>query len=506
MDQNFSKPQKQSATGVIIMFVNGLQKVIRAIALPIIFIIIKSKGAYQIELILGIALLVSVLLALYAWLSYHNFSFFLDEDKQEFVINEGVFNKSTLTIQLNKIQQVNINQSLLQQIIGVYSLDIDTAGSEKKEASIKAIDHLTATRLKQRLLSERDHAATASITGENDTCEITLASVKPMLKLSNATLLKVGLTSNYGASILLLMGFIFGLIQFFKDYTAAFEVETNEIYAAVSHGFGLISICLFIGFALIVVLGTNIIRTFFRYFQFKIIRQKGALAISSGLLTRKNTLVTPRKVQLSAYSQNYFQKKLGILNMKVKQAAYGTADEEESKKSHIEIPGCNELERDDILKMIYPLIPAKGKALVPNYRFLFLQIMLKIAIPSTLVCGFAFAIYQPLQSYLALLIPYAVLVSIMLYFEYKHHRLYAVEGFIIKKSGIWDIEEEIIETHKIQAITSKQYFWHKNADVGHLLLHTAAGIIHFKYGNYTQINNLVNYWLYQVERTKKDWS
>jgi len=495
MDQDFSKPQKQSATGVIIMFANNLQKVIRAVALPLIFIVLKSKGNYGIEFILGISFLFLLLLAIYAWFSYQQFSFFLDEDKQEFVINEGIFNKSTLTIQLNKIQQVNINQSLLQQIIGVYSLDIDTAGSEKKEASIKAIDHLTATRLKQRLLSERDPITTT----------VAVATPKPMLKLSNATLLKVGITSNYGASILLLMGFIFGLIQFFKDYTALFEVETTEIYAELSQGFGFISICFFIGFALIVVLGTNIIRTFIRYFQFQIIRQKGALAISSGLLTRKNTLLTPKKVQLSAYSQNYFQKKLGISNMKVKQAAYGTADEEESKKSHIEIPGCNEPERQDILKMIYDQIPQKGKALIPNYRFLFLQIMLKIVGPSVLSCFFAFAVYQPLQPYLALLIPYAILVLILLYFEYKHHRLYANQGFIIKKSGIWDITEEIIEIHKIQAITSKQYFWHKKADVGHLLLHTAAGVIHFKYGNYSQINNLVNYWLYQLERTKKDW-
>lgn len=504
MDQDFSKPQKQSATGVIIMFANSLQKVIRAIAFPIILIIVKSKGTFGIGLILGVSLMILLLLALYAWFSYQKFSFFLDEDKAEFVINEGIFNKSTLTIQLNKIQQVNINQSLLQQIIGVYSLDIDTAGSEKKEASIKAIDHLTATRLKQRLLSERDQVGALNDTNETATLP-NPNLLTPMLKLSNSTLLKVGITSNYGASILLLMGFMFGLIQFFKDYTAAFEVETNEIYSTVSQGFGLISVCFFIAFALIMVLGTNIIRTFLRFFEFKIFRQKGTLAISSGLFTRKNTLVTPRKVQLSAYSQNYFQKKLGILNIKVKQAAYGTADEEESKKSHIEIPGCNGSERDDILKMIYSQIPTKGKALIPNYRFLFLQIMLKIVIPSALFCWVAFAFYRPLQAYLILLIPYASFVCVLLYFEYKHHRLYASRGFIIKKSGIWDIEEEIIETHKIQAITSKQYFWHKKADVGHLLLHTAAGVIHFKYGNYSQIKNLINYWLYQVESTKKDW-
>ena len=77
--------------------------------------------------------------------------------------------------------------------------------------------------------------------------------------------------------------------------------------------------------------------------------------------------------------------------------------------------------------------------------------------------------------------------------------------FIIKKSGIWDITHEIILPQKIQAITTFQYPWHKSVDVGHVNLHTAAGIIHFKYGNYTEIKQLVNYWLYQIESGSKEW-
>ncbi len=44
----------------------------------------------------------------------------------------------------------------------------------------------------------------------------------------------------------------------------------------------------------------------------------------------------------------------------------------------------------------------------------------------------------------------------------------------------------------------------KGVDVGHVDLHTAAGVIHYKFGNYTEIKKLVNYWLYQVESTDKD--
>ncbi|WP_285057288.1 PH domain-containing protein [Pedobacter ginsengisoli] len=500
MDHDFSKPQKQSASGIIIMFANTLQKVIRAAALPVLFIFIKSGGQHTWAMVSGSIALI-LILAVFAYIRYVKFTFFLDEDKQEFIINKGVFSRTTLTIQLNKIQQVNINQSLLQQMIGVYSLDIDTAGSDKKEASIKAVDHTTATLLRQKLLS-RDTSTTES--GQLAASEAE-SVMPPFLKLSNFTLLKVGITSNYGASIALLTGFIFGLFELIKDYNSAFEIEENQLSQAFNRGFSVFSLCFLLIAALVLILGTNIIRTFIKYFDFKIIKQKRALAVSSGLFTKHNTLLKPDKVQLSAYSQNYFQKKLGMLNIKVKQASYSSADEEDEKKSAVEIPGCDETERDEILKMIFDHIPAKGKPLLPNYRFLFLRIMLCIILPLLAVFLLGSFFLTVIKPHFVLAVPYVFIVVTLLYFEYKHHRLYTNDNFVIKRSGIWDIEHEIIEPHKIQAITAKQYFWHKKADVGHLTIHTAAGVIHFKYGNYTHIKNLVNYWIYKVESSKKDW-
>jgi uncharacterized membrane protein YdbT with pleckstrin-like domain len=49
---------------------------------------------------------------------------------KEFLIKKTI-------IQLNRIQQVNINQSLIQRLVGVYELDVDTAGSAKKRRANK---------------------------------------------------------------------------------------------------------------------------------------------------------------------------------------------------------------------------------------------------------------------------------------------------------------------------------------------------------------------------------
>lgn len=84
--------------------------------------------------------------------------------------------------------------------------------------------------------------------------------------------------------------------------------------------------------------------------------------------------------------------------------------------------------------MIYNCLPVKGSAFVPNYRFLFLTVMLRIVIPAIIFIALA-QLKPVLQPYLWLIIPYAIFAGILLYFEYAHHRLFVSEDFIIKKAA-----------------------------------------------------------------------
>ena len=210
MPIDFSQPQHQSVKGIVIMFVDTLQSIVRGLWVPLLLILYKFDWTKM--LIFGIAtLLLLLLIGCVSYLQYKKFTFFLDEVNDEFVIQKGIFSKNKITIQLDKIQQVNINQSVIQKFIGVYSVDIDTAGSQKKEASIRAVDNEVALLLKNRLLSfEKSNVKSA-------TSEETTVEENPLLKISFLTLVKVGLTSNYGRSVALILGFLGSLYGGFYD-------------------------------------------------------------------------------------------------------------------------------------------------------------------------------------------------------------------------------------------------------------------------------------------------
>lgn len=500
MESDFSKPQRQSAAGIIIMAADTIQKIIRALVIPFIIFIVKANTEELFYF--GIVTVITLVLSLgYSYLSYLKFTFFLDVEKQEFIINKGVFNKTLLTIQLEKIQQVNINQTLLQKIIGVFSLQIDTPGSDKKEVSITAIDQQIAYSLKEHLLyghkeNLNDHLNTNL---EQENVE------SPFLKLSINTLLKVGLTSNYGSSVALLIGFTYALFHNIKEFLKAFDHDDGQLEAAIQSSLSFVSIIILIVALLIILLVINIVRTLFKYYDFEITKHTHSLLISSGLLAKKNTLISPKKVQITTYSQNYFQKKFNLLNMRLRQAHSGKAESEKDlKKSNLEVPGCNSTERDEILKIILGDIPEKAKTFKPNFRFLNLPIFFKVVLTVSIYLIFWYN-FDELKPFYPLAIIYSIIAIAMIYVSYTKHRLMVNQDLIIKKSGIWDITFEHIFPHKIQAITTFQYPWHKGVDVGHVNLHTAAGIIHFKYGNYTEIRALVNYWLYQIESGSEEW-
>jgi len=500
MNNDFSKPQRESALGIIIMGAHTMLKIGKATFFLFIIAFVKMSGTSFAYLMLGIAAII-VFSFIFAYLWYRKFTFFLDQEKQEFVVNKGIFNRDQVIIQLDKIQQVNINQNILQKIIGVYGLKIDTAGAHGEEVSLKAIDETSAYILKEHLLN-RD--TITEIEGETELKNDRSAEA-PFLKISSWTLFKVGLTSNYGQSLALIVAFFYTVIYEGRQLLDAFKINKDQIQSTVTGMLTIVTIFILVACLLIVLLIVNLVRTFYKYFELEISKHSKTLLLSSGLIAKKNTLVSPNKVQITKYSQNYFQKKMNMLNMSLKQAHFG-----QSKKGHemqgntLEIPGCNAVERDELLKMILGKVPLEEKTFIPDWRFLNLPIFFKLVVPVSIFLIIAFNVPE-LKPYIGFSIAYLIIGVLMIYISYRRHRISVSQNFIIKTSGIWDIANEIIMPNKIQSITTFQYPWHKGVDVGHLTLHTAAGQIRFKYGNYTEIKQLVNYWLYQVENRNENW-
>ena len=498
MESLFDKPQRQSSVGILVLFVDTFYQYGRAFG-PFLFIyILKINEVNKLHLILIFIALVLVI-GVIAYLKYFNFTFYLDHNKNEFIIQEGVFSKTNTTVQLYKIQQVNITQNLLQRVINVYSLEVDTAGSNDKEGRIKAISHELAVELKSALLHNELQVQTNELRADEN--EKTNSS-EPFLKISLLSLLKMGITSNYVKSFSLLLIFFFTLLDYVEKLFGKelYNQRTIENYVNFELLLQSIFVLFFIFIVLIVVV--NLTRLLIKYFDYTINKQKGSLLISYGLINTNSTIVKPEKVQITSVSRNYFQKKLNVLELRIKQATQG---DQEERRSRIDIPGCNEMEKNAVLSLIFSKIPEKGVMLKPNFRKLVFAVFLTIVLP--LLCYYRVRSVVPNFDYhYDFLIPvYVIFMGLIQYFKFKNSRLFISNEFIIRQSGAWDISNEIIEPNRIQAITTSQLFWHKKINIGSLTLHTAGGNIAFQLGEFSKIKQYVNLWLFELEKSDSNW-
>lgn len=494
----FKAPQRQSPIGILVLFFDTLQHYLRALWPIVVLWIFKYNDINKVYLLLG-TLAIVLVVGLIAYLKYRNFTFYLDAEKEEFIINEGVWSKTRTTIQLHKIQQVNITQSLIQRVIGVYALDVDTAGSNVKEGKIKAISHELALALKSKLLDNEKR-----IKNDNQAAvtEITMNENHPFISISLLSLIKMGITSNYVRSFSLLMLFFFTILDYAEKFMGESIWEKQGIEDYVDTEMLFRSFLILILFLFIILIVINLVRIIIKYFDYKITRQKGSLLLSFGLLNTKSTIIKPEKVQITSVSQNYFQKKMNVLHLKIKQASQS---EKEERNAAIEIPGCNLIEKDAILKLLFQKIPQKGIMLKPNFRKLGFAVFLTIGLP--LIGYFIFKNNNPEigREYDYGVLIYVIFVGVIQFFKFKNNRLFIHNDFIIKQSGAWDICDEIIEPSKIQAITTSQLFWHKSLNIGSIILHTAGGNIAFQLGNFTTIKQYVNLWLYELEKSDSNW-
>lgn len=494
---NIFEPQRQSIQGILIIFGNSLQQIIRSVW-PFLVITIYKFDSRKLYFYVAILAVLLVLGAVIAYLNYLKFNFFYDQKRKEFVVNKGILKKTKIAIPVEKIQQVNINQSLVQKLVNVYSLEIDTAGSATKEVKISAISHQIALQIKETLLDTENESTTSN--------EIEISeknSKKPFIKLGFGLLLKIGLTTNYGRSIALLFGFVATTYNGLRDIIESIQIDTEEISTQMEQSFALFSSGIIIGVILLLILTLNMVRAIYKFYDFQIIKNKYSLLVISGLFTKKQTLLRPNKVQTIQYSQNFFQKKWRFFDMKMKQAS---SEETPNKKeeSSFEVPGCSETQRDEILKMILKRIPNPYLSLKSNFRYLIKSFIFLLLVPSVVYFLLAINISEVMDKIYFYII-YLTLISIYTFFRFKNNRLFVDKDFVIKKSGAWDLEHEIIEVNKIQCIVLKQYFWHKKLNLGHIDIFTAGGVLSFTFAPFDVLKKLTNEWIYRVENSRKSW-
>jgi len=491
---SFFQPQRQSKTGIVLLFLYNIGMVIKNMWVFIILFFVKEEkiGSWIIIPAIIAALLILIVSAV---LQYYHFKYYIDAENEEFVIHEGIINKSVTKIKIENIQEVNISQPFIHRFFNICKLDIDTPGSSEKEVKISALSKQNAVDLKKYLLAESKIEKTTEqfdeISPEENSKE------RRSIKISTGSILKYGITANYIQSFFALVSLVIYGFSELNNLLKKAEFETQLDYETLESHFLAYSIPVLLGIVLIVViLGIliNTIRTFIKYYNFKITENNKSFSFEFGLFNTKNSIVTKSKVQVITETQNWIQKKMKISFMKFLQIG-----KNEEEKNVSAVPGVNNIEKVKLISAIWNEDPVFTNVLKPNFRLIIVNSFQWIVLPLILF----FLIKRDLLiSYWFLVIMYCVLVELLILISFRNLRLFYNERFIRLKSGIWDINHKTFEVEKLQTVKISQYFWQKKTNLGSITFYTSAGNFKIVTLDFLKLKKLLNYCIYKIEISK----
>ena len=490
---DLSVPTRQSAKGLVLIFIFSMQQFIRMFW-PVVLVAVFQEKYFKDLFFLGIAVIgLLILLVVHTFLYYLNFLFYISNG--EFVLKKGYLRKKVLTIPLDRIQSVNTKQNLLQQILNVVSLEIDTAGSVAKELKIHALEKSFSIELQNQLRSGEFKKDQNESANQGEVIEV---AEELIIKLTPSDLMRIGISQNHLGAGLIIIAFGFQIFQQIQDlFKEKAEEYSNEFIGFMSNSNWVLITFLVVFFTIISIL-FSLFRTVFKYFDFKLLKKDGTYRIESGLMNKRKVVIPHSKVQELIWETGPVKQFFGIYHLVFKQAVSG----QNKRQQLVDAPGCLishlELLRKDLFgedKLTDAL-----KIYSKPYYFRRLWMMYGWA-PVLLASPFLFgewifwlavAIWLPATAF------YCSLILKKRYFSMNSEQIVVSKGAI---SHQWTQ----MELHKIQAVQFRQSIFQKKRSLSSLRIMNASGSITIPFIDELIAKNIYNYLLFHTEISNKKW-
>ena len=499
--EELQQPQRQAWPGVAVMYVKNVRigvNLFLAMIVPMMAGWDFAGRAY----IYAAAALALIAIGVLAWFQFRNFFFQVVGDK--FVIHQGVFKKEELSIPFDRIQSVHIKQNIIQQVLNVVALEIETAGSIKKEVGIPALRRGYAETLKEFLLEKRqeeialDEPDGAAI--ETSVTPATRATKKgnAILHLGLADLFKVGITENHLRTGLIAIGVLFG---YFNQLEEVVEEQVEAATRQVEAFLTTMAYVVPIGIVLFIIVSVllSLIRTALRFFNLTMYLSKRGLTVEAGLLKRQENVVPANKIQYIVWKSNPLRRLIGYHSLAIYQASSG----EVNRKNAVTVPGCKQTQLENVNHAFFPELDESNLAMVKPTAFWQFRLLLFFGVLPTLAIALL-GWFEGWSWYVAA----GVYLTLADFFIKKYVKTFSVSisKELLQVRRGWVFPQHVLLKHyKVQGVNLRQSIFQKRRGLVSLTLYTAGGSINIPFVPQEAGKALADYLLYKIESSKLEW-
>ena len=302
--------------------------VVGSLALPIVFFLVIGRAGS-----IGFAAFAGGVAVIGSAVRWSRFWYRLDD--RALHLRGGLLQQWERTIQLARIQSVDVVQKLTHRAFGVVELRIEVVGGQGTEAPLVALLPDEATRLRALLAS--------------DLAEEGESSEPPLVRMRPRDLLVAGITGGRVAVVAAMAGWAFQLLPedtLFVNLDELVGTDRSNLETVLLIAGALLGASVLISLATTVVV----------YWGFTAHRREDRLVITRGLLQTRRSVVAVGRIQAIRIEENLIRRVFGLASVRVLTAGYGKESGDQQQTSML-VPVAD---RDRCLQIAEAVVGSDG--------------------------------------------------------------------------------------------------------------------------------------------------
>lgn len=397
-------------------------------------------------------------------------------------VDSGVLSRNHRSLDVARIQQVEIQRGPIQRMLGLAAIRVETAGSATEpEVDLRVLPEPDAVALRTAVRVSKARLAGDPIAADDG---------QPLPEPAEREILRVPmkhvvLASVTGARLLVLPAVIGAAFQFIGQQVGAFMDDWVE--QMVESGFIELQNGLFTGpdwrliaagAAVTAVLAVALaaIVGVVRDGNFRIAQVGDDLTISRGLLTTRESVVPLSRVQLVEVQRNWLRRMLGFSSVRIRSAGGSTGGD-----GRVTVPLLRDGRVDDLLSEVLVDVPGVP-ALTSHPRAALRRALVRWLRPALILLALAWFVpeYVPfldnaatpyVRMAAAALVPLNAVLAVV---EYRHLAHGLTRLVVASRQGALSITTSLAPVVKIQAVSSRRNLFQRRLHLTTLHAHVAG--------------------------------
>ncbi|MDQ3068179.1 MAG: PH domain-containing protein [Acidobacteriota bacterium] len=315
--QSDSTPRRLHPSTIFFSLVDYL----KAFGVPVILLMLGYSSGDHGWRLWSAALIVPVAIGAIA----HYLSFTYTYGDEELIVRSGILFKKERHVPYSRIQNVDATQGVLQGLVGVYNVSLESGSGAEAEATLTVVAEDALNEMRRRIFADRGAPEAASDPAVSPEPAVLPAAFRPvvLLDLGLRDLAVCGLIKGRG---LLMLAAILGL---FSQYELADDADSDDktggpIYRGINAlydggvpdaGQLLVGVVLFVLIMILLRLA-SMLHTMQMFHGFRLLLSGGELRLSFGLLTRIKATIPLGRIQTITIRENALHRLFGVSSVR----------------------------------------------------------------------------------------------------------------------------------------------------------------------------------------------